>query len=270
MTALTMFQVDAFTDRLFAGNPAAVLVLDTWLPDRLMADIAAENNLAETAFLVAHGPGAWHLRWFAPAGEVPFCGHATLAAAHVLASEFGVAGPMAFATAVGTLTVTGGADGYRLDLPAHPPLPLDGPPPAELVAMTGGRAVDWFRSFENLFARLADAEAVERFVPDLPAIARLHPFGFAVTAEDRGGGGTCVSRYFAPGAGIPEDAVTGSIHATLVPYWAAVFGEARLTARQASPRGGLIAARLAGDRVILAGHAVTYLKGQLRLGPTGI
>jgi PhzF family phenazine biosynthesis protein len=258
---LAMYQVDAFTAQVFRGNPAAVLVLDDWLPDDVMQAIAMENNLAETAFLRRADEG-WELRWFTPVHEAQFCGHATLAAAHVLDAELGVSGDMRFSTCVGTLAVVRRAGAYHLDLPAFPPQP-SGELADEASRIVAQQVVACFRNFENVFVELADEDAVRGFEPDVPAIAGLFPLGLAVTA--RGEGHDFVSRYFAPGAGIPEDPVTGSTHATLVPYWAGKLGKERLSAFQCSRRGGRLLCELAGDRVLLAGEAVTFMKAEIRL-----
>lgn len=260
---MRMFQVDAFTDRLFAGNPAAVLVLDDWLPDALMLNIAAENNLAETAFTRPRPDGGWDLRWCTPAMEVDFCGHATLATAHILFTEHAAPGPLAFHTRIGTLRVSRAEGGYQLDLPSLLPEPLDTLPP-EAASSFATPPARIFRNFENLFAVLHSAEAVRAFQPDLPALARLGRTGLVVTAPGDGRA-DFTSRYFVPGAGIAEDPVTGSIHATLVPFWAAQLGRDRLTAYQASARGGWLGCELAGDRVILTGQAVTFLEGRIFL-----
>jgi predicted PhzF superfamily epimerase YddE/YHI9 len=262
---MRMFQVDAFADRVFEGNPAAVLVLDDWLPDELMLAIAQENNLAETAFTKAHADGSWDLRWFAPAHEVDFCGHATLATAHVLLSEFGAKAPLAFRTRVGQLHVSKLPIGYRLDLPCLPPEPLEALP-TEIVGTFAESPAYVFRNFENIFADLGSADAVRRFTPDLAVIARLGPVGLVVTGREADGGrADFVSRYFAPGAGIPEDPVTGSIHATLVPYWSQRIGRSKLIAFQASSRGGWLDCELAEDRVLLAGNAVTFMEASIFL-----
>ena len=263
MPRLAMYQVDAFTDRIFAGNPAAVLVLGgECLPDAVMQAIAAENNLAETAFASPGPGGAWKLRWFTPVHEAAFCGHATLATAHVLAAEMGVEGELRFATAVGELVVGREADAYVLDIPAFAPQPLD-PVPAVLTELfpLGWRAA--FRNFENLFVELADEAAVRGFVPDLSRIATLFPLGLCITAP--GERHDIVSRYFAPGAGIPEDPVTGSTHATLVPHWAARLGRTWLSACQASARGGELGCELTGPRVRLRGRAATFMSATIRL-----
>jgi PhzF family phenazine biosynthesis protein len=262
---MRMYQVDAFTDGLFAGNPAAVLVLDDWLPDDLMLVITQENNLAETAFVKARSDGAWDLRWFAPAHEVDFCGHATLATAHVLLAEVKAEAPLAFHTRVGELRVCKDPRGYKLDIPRLSPEPLEALP-AEIADVFDSQPVHIFQNFENIFADLGSADTVRSFVPDLPAIARLGPVGLVVTGEEASGGRAhFVSRYFAPGAGIPEDPVTGSIHATLVPYWAERLRRNRLMAFQASARGGWLDCELAEDRVFLAGNAVTFMKAEISL-----
>lgn len=265
MPTLTMYQVDAFADRVFTGNPAAVLVLDDWLDEALMASIAMENNLAETAF-ARRGQEGFDLRWFTPVHEVAFCGHATLATAHVLATEYGVSGEIAFATArVGTLRVRPEGDGaYTLDVPCLAPEPLD-PVPGIFQSLFPGGWRAAFRNFENLFVELASEAEVRAYVPDLVRIAELHPTGLVITAkcEDAPsgrGGADFVSRYFVPGAGIPEDPVTGSTHATLVPYWAQRLGTDRLSAVQASRRGGRLTCRLEGGRVFLTGRAVTFMR----------
>lgn len=262
---MRMYQVDAFTDRLFAGNPAAVLMLDEWLPDDLMLAISQENNLAETAFVKAKGDGAWDLRWFTPAHEVDFCGHATLATAHVLLTEARAEAPFVFHTRIGKLRVSESSQGYRLDLPCLAPQTLDALPP-EISDVFVAPPVSIFRNFENIFADLGSAEAVRNFVPDLAAIARLGSIGLVVTGQEASDGRAhFVSRYFAPGAGIPEDPVTGSIHATLAPYWGARLGLTRLLAFQASARGGWLDCELTGDRVVLVGNAVTFMKATIFL-----
>jgi PhzF family phenazine biosynthesis protein len=256
-----MYQVDAFADHVFGGNPAAVLVLDEWLTDAMMQNIAAENNLAETAFACANATG-WDLRWFTPLHEVDFCGHATLATAHVLATECRIEGELVFATRVGELRVSRREDGYTLDIPSLPPRPIDDLPSA-LNTMFPYAGATPFRNFENIFVELSGERAVRDFVPDLATIATLHPLGLAVTGK--GDRHDFVSRYFAPGAGIPEDPVTGSTHATLVPYWAKKLGKLSLSAFQCSRRGGHLGCELRGDRVLLTGRAATFMKAEIRL-----
>lgn len=274
---MQMFQVDAFTDRLFAGNPAAVLILDDWLPEHLMQSIASENNLAETAFArpnpSANGSGknsSWELRWFTPTHEVNFCGHATLATAHVLATEHSLQTNMLFETRIGTLHVRQSADGYQMDVPAFPPEPLESFP-AEIAHIFGTVPAKPFKNFENIFAELPSEHAVRNFIPDLHAISELGTTGLVITAPgaehgaEDGAEHDFVSRYFVPGAGIPEDPVTGSTHATLVPYWAEKLGKTQLSAFQTSVRGGLLICELARDRVLISGHAVTFMEARLRV-----
>lgn len=262
---MKMFQVDAFTDRLFAGNPAAVLVLEDWLDDELMLAVAEENNLAETAFVKQRANGEWDLRWFTPAHEVDFCGHATLATAHVLASEHRGEKTMTFHTRVGPLKVEQQQDGYRLDIPALPPEKLS-VLPKELDGLFASAPTKIFRNFENILADLGSERAVRHFEPDLMKIARLGPVGLVVTGRGDGSSGAAfVSRYFAPGAGIPEDPVTGSTHATLVPYWSDVLSVEQHRAFQASKRGGWLDCELSGDRVILIGHAITFMEASIQI-----
>lgn len=262
---LKMFQVDAFADRVFAGNPAAVLILDEWLDDCVMLSIAQENNLSETAFAVPSRASAWSLRWFAPAHEVDFCGHATLATAHVLTAEYGVSGTMTFHTRMGDLRATKESEACCIDIPALPPVPLNATP-RELDGVFADAPIDVFRNFENVFANLGSEAAVRRFVPDLMRISRLGRSGLVVTgAGDGTSGAAFVSRYFAPGAGIAEDPVTGSTHATLAPYWSGILGTARGRAFQASPRGGWLDYELVKDRVFLRGAAKTFMEATIFL-----
>jgi len=234
---LRMYQVDAFTDRLFGGNPAAVLILDAWLSDHLMQAIASENNLAETAFACRDGD-SWRLRWFTPTTEVDFCGHATLATAHVLAAHYDVEGDMDFETRVGPIRVSRSGSGYVLDIPCFPPQPLAELPTSIASLFDRSDGSRFFRNFENIFGLVVTAKGVS------------HDF---------------VSRYFVPGAGIPEDPVTGSIHATLVPYWSRKLGKNRLHAQQVSARGGHLLCELKDDRVLLAGKAVTFMAAEIYL-----
>ncbi|MEL7150296.1 MAG: PhzF family phenazine biosynthesis protein [Pseudomonadota bacterium] len=261
MTTLTMFQVDAFTSKVFAGNPAAVLVLEDWLEDPVLQAIAQENNLAETAFVRRSGD-SWDLRWFTPVHEVDFCGHATLATAHTLFEQYSTEGTLRFETRVGRLVVERKVPGYAMHIPTFAPEPLGADDP-DLVEITGTHPVETFRNFENFYAVMPSPEALRVFEPDLAKIATLFPCGLCITSQ-----GDCsdiLSRYFAPGAGIPEDPVTGSTHATLVPYWAGRLGRTRLTAHQASPRGGDLKCTLDGDRVILEGNCVTFMKAEVYL-----
>jgi len=268
MTTLTMYQVDAFTDRRFAGNPAAVLLTDAPLEDGLMQAIAAENNLAETAFVTPDGDG-WAIRWFTPEEEVSFCGHATLASAHVMAEELGLGERFRFSTRrVGTLAVRRAAHGrYTLDSPRIEAEPTILPP--DLAALFPRGHVAAFQTYENIFVELQSPDAVLAWRPDTPAIAAATRMGLGITAS--GGTGPdgqavdFVSRYFAPAVGIAEDPVTGSAHATLAPYWAARLGRRDLLAYQASRRGGLVTCHVSDTRVELTGNAVTFFRADLRL-----
>lgn len=263
MAGLALYIVDAFADRPFAGNPAAVVPLAHWLPDAVLQGIAAEHNLSETAFIVA-GPEGLHLRWFTPRVEVPLCGHATLAAAFVLATERGQAPPFRFRTLSGELRVSRAGPLYVLDFPADPPVPADPPPGLDAALGAAPSEVwkgrDWIAVFD-------DAATVRALVPDHARIAAL-PGGEAraiATAPGDGGegGADVVSRYFAAKVGIAEDPVTGAAHTQLVPYWTARLGRDRLLCEQASPRGGLLHCRLAGDRVLMGGLARLYARGEI-------
>jgi PhzF family phenazine biosynthesis protein len=258
---LPYFQVDAFASAVFQGNPAGVVVTDRALSESQMQHIAEENKLAETAF-VTPADHDFSLRWFTPVQEVPFCGHATLAAAHVLISEYNVPGACAFQSAVGPLRVEREEGRLTLEVPALAPQPAS-EVESTLLELVPDNFVAAFKNFENLFVELRDEEAVRAYQPNLTRIAQLHPFGLAITAKGRDV--DFVSRYFAPSYGIPEDAVTGSTHATLVPYWAGALGRHKLVARQLSERGGELTTRIAGDRVWLSGQATTFLKGTIYL-----
>ncbi len=258
---LPIYQVDAFTDRLFAGNPAAICPLESWLPDATMQSIAAENNLAETAFFVREGDG-FLLRWFTPMVEVDLCGHATLASAYVI---FQILEPsrtsVAFRTLkAGTLTVTRDGDVLSMDFPARAPLPT-ATPPGLIEALGGPTPLDVLiaRDHVLVYEREADVVALE---PNFAALAKLPCWGVIATAPGEGHV-DFVSRFFAPSQGIDEDPVTGSAHCELTPYWADRLGVMRLEARQISKRGGALTCTLKGDRVILAGKAVLYLEGTI-------
>lgn len=255
---LPIFQIDAFTDHLFGGNPAAVVILESWLPDNVLAAIAAENNLAETAFVIP-GSDEIPLRWFTPTVEVDLCGHATLAAAYVLFKHFSpAANQLTFSTLSGTLVVTRDADQLSLDFPARPGVPVE--ITEELVAALGVRPQEVFLA-RDLLAILDRESDVAELRPDFGRIAALDAFAVIVSAP--GDAVDFVSRFFAPGAGIPEDPVTGSAHCTLVPYWAARLGKPSLTAKQLSARGGDLRCRLSGKRVLISGSAVEYLRGEI-------
>ncbi|MCM8738026.1 PhzF family phenazine biosynthesis protein [Azospirillum sp. A1-3] len=263
---LPIYQVDAFTDRVFAGNPAAVVPLESWLPDAQMLAIAAENNLAETAFFVRNGEGAtggYELRWFTPAVEVDLCGHATLATAFVISTILEPGRErMDFATRqAGTLTVTRDGDRYTLDFPNRPAKPAERVDP-NLLAALGGPAPAAILSGRDYLVVYESADAVRALAPDMALLSKLDLFAVCVTAPGEDGI-DFVSRLFAPAQGIPEDPVTGSTHCMLTPYWAERLGKSVLTARQVSARGGDLLCELAGDRVKIGGQAVLYLEGSI-------
>ncbi|HKQ59082.1 MAG TPA: PhzF family phenazine biosynthesis protein [Candidatus Eisenbacteria bacterium] len=261
-----LYQIDAFTDTVFKGNPAAVCPLDRWLPDASMQSIAAENNLAETAFFVprpaANGaPRDYDLRWFTPEAEIDLCGHATLASAYLV---FTVLEPgrdsVTFHSQSGPLTVARAGGRLAMDFPSRPPVPIAAP--AGLIEALGatprevGKARDILAVFES-------EDQVRALKPAFDGIRALGVFGVIVTAPGRDV--DFVSRFFAPLMGVPEDPVTGSSHCTLVPYWAKRLGKRALHARQISPRGGDLWCEDRGDRVLLAGHAVQYLEGAIEV-----
>jgi PhzF family phenazine biosynthesis protein len=257
------WHVDAFTATPFAGNPAGVCLLDGWPAPSLMQRIAAEFNLAETAFVVPRGAASAELRWFTPAVEIDLCGHATLATAHVLFTHLGWSVPaITFTTASGPLTVARGADGLLvMDFPARPPLPCE-PSPALLKGL--GTPPLEVRGARDYLAVYQSEEEVRALAPDMAQLARIDRMGVIVTApaadEQEA---DFVSRFFAPGVGIPEDPVTGSSHCTLVPYWSRRLGKKQLHARQVSPRGGELFLEDCGERVKIGGKAVTFLAGEL-------
>ncbi len=260
-------QVDAFADRPFAGNPAAVMVLDAWLDDATLQAIAMEHNLAETAFLVARadvGEADYDLRWFTPTVEVALCGHATLASGHVVLIGDPALDRVRFATRkAGILAVTRDAAGYTLSLPAWGPSPAPVPGLAEALGATPAETL--MRGNDYLVAVFANAADIRALKPDFRAIAALESGDVLCIATAPGDTTDIISRAFAPGAGIDEDPVTGSAHAIIVPYWAARLGRDRFTAYQASARGGHLDCQLAGERVILGGGCVTTVEGVVLL-----
>lgn len=267
--------VDAFTNRPFAGNPAAVLLFDgdDAMDDDLLQAVAAEANLSETAFLRPVGDGVWDLRWFTPTNEVELCGHATLASAHWLLARHDERGGVRFRTQSGELAATRTDDGRtRIDLPSLPAIPIDDPTLRESITRAlGMRPTAWLRTqhdqvpHRNVMAVLDNATAVRDLDPDLAAIAKLPVGGVIVTAAGDEDGIDAVSRYFTPQHGIPEDPVTGSAHCTIGPWWSAELGRATIEAHQASLRGGHLTVTHDGDRVFLTGSAVTVVEGHLAL-----
>jgi len=260
MTTLPFFQVDAFADGPLTGNPAAVMPLDQWLDEQLMQQIAAENNLSETAFTVPseRDDADFDLRWFTPATEVDLCGHATLASAHILLTGESVR----FSTRSGILTVTRGDDLLQLDLPAAALSEVREPELCEALGLPDSPI--WLASGCNDAAiiEVGNESAVRSTAPDFGALAKIHRMAIVTARGDRE---DVVSRVFVPYCGIDEDPVTGSAHAALVPYWAKRLGRHQFTAFQASARGGLVQCREAGDRVILGGKCVTVIEGHFQL-----
>lgn len=267
---LPISQVDAFADRPFTGNPAAVMPLDEWLDDAVLQAIAAENNLAETAFLVPDesGEADYELRWFTPTVEVTLCGHATLASGHVLLSAAQWRSDMRFRTRkAGILRVAcnGEDDGYRMALPAYPPMPKAMP---DAVRALGGDPVETlWRDGGYALIVYRDAASVRALEPDFRALRGGGDVLYIATAPGDGdpSGADVVSRAFAPGAGIDEDPVTGSAHSVLTPYWTARLGRDAFSAYQASARGGHVGCRIDGDMVELTGTCVTTLVGDFLL-----
>jgi len=261
--------IDAFTDKLFSGNPAGVCLLDAWLPDKVMQNIAAENNLSETAFLVKQANGHYKLHWFTPTVEVDLCGHATLASAFVLFDEMEKnAHELHFDTASDKLTVTRAGEFLCLDFPASPPKECYAHP--SIGQALGVEPVAMYESIDFLVL-VENEEILRRITPDFYALEQIAAdnticgdnLGIIVTAP----GNECdfVSRYFAPGAGVPEDPVTGRAHCTLTPFWSKRLGKKAMDARQLSARGGVLRCEDCGERVKISGKAVRYLKGTIEL-----
>jgi predicted PhzF superfamily epimerase YddE/YHI9 len=264
--------VDSFTDRPFAGNPAAVAVVDAFPDDARMQAIAREMNLSETAFVVPRADGSYDLRWFTPTLEVDLCGHATLASAHVLG------GTGTFHTKSGELVCSPAEDGWiEMDFPADPTTPADPPPSLEAtLGLPAGSDADkglrgdtepgvraFARGGADVVIELDSAATVRALGPDMAGVAALGSRGVIVTAAGDRPGIDCVTRMFAPNAGIPEDPVTGSAHCTMAGYWGDRLGRDELVGEQASARGGIVRMRRRGDRVVLGGQAVTV--SQVRL-----
>lgn len=265
---IPLWQVDAFADRVFSGNPAAVCLLEAWLPDATLGAIAAENNLAETAFLVRE-PEGWRIRWFTPAVEVDLCGHATLASAHVFFTRVDPgARTVTFASQSGPLTVAREAEG-RLGMTFPRRAPRRCPAPPQLARALGREPLETLAARDVLVV-LSTEQDVRALALDgraLAALEELPHLGVIVTAPASTPGLDFVSRFFAPKVGIPEDPVTGSAHCTLVPYWARRLGKPRLEAAQVSRRGGRLTCedRPESETVGIAGQAVEYLEGSIEV-----
>lgn len=257
---LRLYQVDAFTDRLFSGNPAAVCPLQEWLPDEILQKIAEENNLAETAFYVRKND-QYEIRWFTPAVEVDLCGHATLASAKVL-YDFGNydSDEIIFnSPRSGILKVSRNGDVYTLDFPADRYERADLSP--QVIACFNSQPLEAYRGKTDLMLVFGSEDEIRKMVPDFIALMKIKVRGVIVTAP--GTETDFVSRFFGPQSGINEDPVTGSAHTTLTPYWAQKLGKTRLTAAQLSARGGYLECSVEGDRVKISGRAVTYLQGEI-------
>lgn len=258
----TIIQVDAFTDTPFAGNPAAVCVLPAARDERWMQHVAREMNLAETAFLVKQEDG-YSLRWFTPAVEVDLCGHATLASAHVLweAGHLPAGQQARFHTRSGLLTANQRGAWIEMDFPATPEQPTQAPP--ELARALGAQPLYVGKSIFDYLVEVESEEVVRGLKPDVNLLEQIEARGIIVTSRASMPGTDFVSRFFAPGAGVNEDPVTGSAHCCLAPFWGARLGKTEMVAYQASARGGVVRVRLEGERVKLNGQAVTVLRGEL-------
>ena len=259
MKTVRIYQVDAFTSKLFGGNPAAICPLDEWLPDEVMQNIALENNLAETAFIVKES-AHYHIRWFTPAVEVDLCGHATLGAAHVLFNHENFNGEnIVFHSRSGKLIVTKQGDELTLDFPAD--VMNEVPVTAQLTAGFAEKPLQAFRGKTDFMLVFENEKQIATMVPDLGKISELEARGVIVTAQ--GNEVDFVSRFFAPQSGIDEDPVTGSAHTSLAPYWSGRLGKQTLSAVQLSKRKGFLTCTIAGDRVQISGKACLYLTGEI-------
>ena len=258
---LQIFQADAFADGLFKGNPAAVVPLKQWLPDELMQQIAMENNLSETAFFIPEGDH-FHIRWFTPKTEVRLCGHATLATAHILFNELGFQGEkLVFESKSGLLTVEKIGDKLQLDFPADFAQEVE---PVELFTEAfGAQPLQTLKGRTDYLLLFDSEETIQNFQPNIQLLLATDARGIIVTAQ--GNEVDFVSRFFAPAVGVNEDPVTGSAHTTLSPFWANRLGKTKLTALQLSARGGRLWCALSGDRVFIAGKAITYLRGEIEV-----
>ncbi|SDN42079.1 PhzF family phenazine biosynthesis protein [Ensifer sp. YR511] len=263
-----IWYVDAFTENLFGGNPAAVVALeDTWLPDEQLRAIAGEINLSETAFFL-RGHDPIPLRWFTPLVEVPLCGHATLATAWVIRNELREANGehIVFDTASGRLNISGSSGRFILDFPARPSV-TSSMPLSTLTDVIGAPVVELFESVDRYVCVVANKDAVKRLAPDLSKIATLPLPGLVVTARD--GDDAFVSRYFAPAKGVAEDPVTGTSHCTLAPFWGDRLNRNPILGRQLSARSGEILCRVERDRVFLEGKGRLFLKGHINVPVAG-
>ncbi|HVG40887.1 MAG TPA: PhzF family phenazine biosynthesis protein [Chitinophagaceae bacterium] len=259
---LAIYQVDAFTEKVFGGNPAAVIPLEQWLDDELMQQIAMENNLSETAFFVPTDEG-YHLRWFTPEYEIDLCGHATLATAYIIKNFIDPPIQAIYFTTekAGVLKASATNGVYTLDFPSRMPVACTASD-ALLKSLGITTVVEVLRS-RDYFVELPNEEAVKNIEPDFSVMKELDAIGVIVTAK--GHSADVVSRCFYPGLGIQEDPVTGSAHCNVVPYWSGILGKTKLKCRQLSARGGELDCELAGDRVLMSGKCVLFLKGEINI-----
>lgn len=257
------YVVDAFTERLFSGNPAGVCLLEKEIPEDVMQSIAFENNLAETAFLLKKG-GKYHLRWFTPEVEIDLCGHATLATAFVVMNFVAPkVTDISFETMSGVLSVAREGEFYSMNFPSRAPIPIEKLP--QLEQALGCRVLETHLS-RDLLALVPSESDVANLRPDISLLARAtKDVSFAVIVTAKGESCDFVSRFFAPNAGIVEDPVTGSSHSTLIPFWSGRLGKTKMAARQLSPRGGALTCEDLGERVKIGGKAVCYLEGEIRI-----
>ncbi len=255
---IPIYQIDAFTSKVFFGNPAAVCPLDEWLEDSIMQSIALENNLSETAFFVPESEG-YQLRWFTPIAEVDLCGHATLASAYVIFNEINTRiDQVSFQTKSGELIVSRNANLLQLDFPAQPPEPCEAD--QKLLQALEGNPLHVLRNDDYFVTYETEAE-IRDLKPNMHLLSDVDSRGIIVTAK--GDQADFVSRFFAPRYGIPEDPVTGSAHCALIPYWSDKLGKTKLLAHQVSERGGELFCENNGDRVIIAGQGVKYMEGTI-------
>lgn len=258
---LTLYQVDAFADKLFSGNPAAVIPLEKWIDDELMQKLGMENNLAETVFFVPKG-NDFEIRWFTPEVEINLCGHATLASAYVLFNKLGYKKPsITFHSKSGPLYVTRAGETINLDFPSWKPERIEVYPP-ELLHSLGDPEIAGVYKYRDFLVELNNEAAVKNLNPDFTLMKKA---GEKVIVTAPGKEVDFVSRFFAPTAGIDEDPVTGSAHSQLIPFWSEKLGKAKMKAKQLSKRGGTIYCEQKGERVIMGGSCVFYMKGEVEL-----
>ena len=253
---LTIFQVDAFAEHMFGGNPAAICVIEDWLPEPIMQAIAMEINISETAFVVSKGAD-FRIRWFTPTTEVKLCGHATLAAAHILAEQFGYREEcLRFHSLSGLLTARKSGDLIELDFPANPVIPVSMPEDLDLI-LGGSPKETWAN--EDLIVLYDDPAEISILEPNFTALSKLPYRGVCATAPDHFGEYDFVCRFFCPAAGINEDPVTGSLYTELAPFYETLLGKSEFIAQQVSKRSGVVKARIKGNRVLISGKAITTM-----------